>query len=155
MRRPRNSASMVASGLEVSMRAAISECGLKVATPIAWPPGARMTTSEPAGRALVSASIRISLEKAQGWPERTRRSSPALSSTLGSLSAKLVSFGDAVAPRIGAPSPAIPLAADGRQATFMPADLYFMAQRAQAPCLGGQIALFLQFRGTVRIDNPG
>ena len=37
-----------------------------------------------------SASIRISLEKAQGWPARTRRSSPARSRTLGSFLATIL-----------------------------------------------------------------
>jgi len=67
-----NRASITASGLPLIRRVAISECGLKVATPSGSPPGVRRVTSEPAGSALVSASIRISLEKAQGWPPRTR-----------------------------------------------------------------------------------
>src|SRR6185369_12013887 len=99
-----------------------------VARPSASPAGARRMASEPAGSALVSASITISLENTQGWPARTRRSSPARSSTLGSFfcAKDLLSYGDAVATRIGAALPAVLEPADAGQTAFMSADLYLM-----------------------------
>src|SRR5262249_17316661 len=129
----------------------------KVARPSASPPGARRMASEPGGSALVSASIRISLEKAHGWPARTRRSSPARSNTLGSFPATLVSFGGPIAPRIGAALPAIATRAvhpaDGREPTVMPADLYLMAERAQGRRQDGEIALFLELGQAVHIED--
>ncbi len=89
--------------------------------PSASPPGARKVASEPGGSALVSASIRISLENAHGLPARTRRSSPARSSTVGNFfwTNRLFSFGDAVAPGIGAAFPAIADPAHAGEAAFM------------------------------------
>src|SRR5262249_34307020 len=118
------------------------------------PPGARRMASEPAGSALVSASIRISLEKAHGWPARTRRSSPARNRTLGSFAGTLLSFGDSIAPPIGAALPAIAHAADGCQAAFMLADLYSLAGRAQAVGLGREGRHVLELGRAVHVDDP-
>mgnify|MGYP006921772166 CR=1 FL=1 len=81
--------------------------------------------------------MKISFEKAQGWPARTRRSSPDRSNTVGSFLATLIvlrlfAFGDAIAPRVRGAFPALRRAADGGESTFVRADLYFMAQRAQS-----------------------
>src|SRR5476649_726310 len=64
-----------------------------------------------------------------------------------------IASSDAVAPRIGAPSPAIALAANGCQAALMRADLYFMAQRAQALCLGGQFAFVFKLGWPVGVGD--
>ncbi len=78
---------MVSAAWRLISRAAISEWGLKVATPSFSSPASIRVTSEPGGNALASGVMSISLLKAQGWPERRRRERPLAKRMAGRVAA--------------------------------------------------------------------